>query len=416
MNIRSTGENVKQGSRSRLVVICLTLFFVFLGDAVMSDWVPAYIQTSIGSPLLMGLILAFSSVVGFFFDLVFPQFLKKIVVSRMMLFAIFTSLGFGLIMLSSVFLPIISIFLIGMAAWGVYYEFLGFGSQSFVSSAVPAHFRAGAWSILGAFRGLAYFLGPILGSSVAVKYGDVQAVRLAILFTIIGLVIWVLSGINKTAREVTEEVSVTPNVFIEFKHWLVLLKTVWPIVIIGLMLGLLDATFWTTGTVLSDNLAQGSFWGGMFLPFYELPMIFMGLLIARLGIYRGKKKLAEFFVLISGILLVFLSLSNSLWLMLAISFLVGVSSSFCWPLKDAVFSDVVSRMGIEGKHMIGLSGSTASLAYILGPIISGGITTLVGEKNTFVVVGMILVVVSLVLLVVTPKKMRLPQEEINEWN
>ena len=131
--------------------------------------------------------------------------------------------------------------------------------------------------------------------------------------------------------------------------------------------------------------------------------------------YKGKKKLAEFFVLICGILLIFLSLSNSLWLMLIISFLVGISASFCWPLKDAVFSDVVNRMGIEGKHMIGLSGSTASLAYVLGPIISGFITTIVGEKNTFVAVGMILAFSALTLLVVTPKKMRLPQEEISEW-
>lgn len=416
MNIRPASENIKQGSWSRLVVICLMLFFVFLGDAVMSDWAPAYIQMTIGSPLLMGLILAFSSVIGFISDLVFPQFLKRVVVSKMMLFAIITSFCFGAVMFSSVFLPAISLFLVGMAVWGVYYEFLGFGSQSFVSSAVPAHFRAGAWSILGAFRGLAYFLGPIIGSGVAIKYGNSQAVLLAMFFTVVGLIIWTFGvGKKATGSTVVEEETV-PNIFVEFKHWVVLLKSVWPIVIIGLMLGLLDATFWTTGTVLSDNLAQKSFWGGMFLPFYELPMIFMGILIARLGIYKGKKKLAELFVLISGILLVFLSLGNSLWLMLVISFLVGVSSSFCWPLKDAVFSDVVNRMGIEGKHMIGLSGSTASLAYILGPIISGVITTIVGEKNTFVVVGMILIIVSLVLLVVTPKKMKLPQGEISGWN
>ncbi|OGD84049.1 hypothetical protein A2572_03975, partial [Candidatus Collierbacteria bacterium RIFOXYD1_FULL_40_9] len=368
MNVRLVAGDFKLAVWSQLVFVCMMLFFVFLGDAIMSDWVPAYIQKSVGSPLLMGLILAFSSIVGFLADLVLPQFLKKVVVAKMMLFAIVASLIFGLTMLTSVYLPILAVFLTGMAVWGMYYEFLGFGGQAFVSSTVSAHFRAGAWSILGAFRGLAYFLGPILGSSVALKYGDSQAVLMAMFFIFVGLLIWLVKGRIKKdySLDMGNELIVS-SVFIEFKHWLVLLKSVWPIVTIGLLLGLLDATFWTTGTVLSDNLAEKSFWGGMFLPFYELPMIFMGLLIAKLGIYKGKKKLAEFFVLICGILLIFLSLSNSLWLMLIISFLVGISASFCWPLKDAVFSDVVNRMGIEGKHMIGLSGSTASLAYVLGP-------------------------------------------------
>jgi len=40
---------------------------------------------------------------------------------------------------------------------------------------------------------------------------------------------------------------------------------------------------------------------------------------------------------------------------------------------------------------------------------------MVGEKMTFVIVGVFTVVVSLVLLAVTPKKLRLPQGEIAGW-
>jgi MFS family permease len=72
-------------------------------------------------------------------------------------------------------------------------------------------------------------------------------------------------------------------------------------------------------------------------------------------------------------------------------------------------------MGKEGKHMVGLSGSTVSVAYIIGPILAGLISSYVGEKNTFVVMGIVMIIVAVILLVVTPKKLRLPQIEIKTW-
>ncbi len=390
------------------------LFFVFLGDAILSDWVPGYMQESLGSPLLMGIVFSFSSLVGFLADLIFPQYLQRVEVRRMVFLAIVTSLFFGVLLLGATWWPVVGLFLVAMAVWGVYYEFLGFGGQAFVAQSIPSHFRAGAWSVLGAFRGLAYFLGPIIGSSIALNRGNKFVVLMAMFFVVVGLLMWVFSP-GKKRDLVIDEKEVRVNLFIEVKHWGLLLKSVWPVVTISLMLGLLDSTFWTTGTVLSDELAANHAWGGMFLPFYELPMIVIGLVVAKLGIYKGKKKLAEFFMLISGIALVFLSLSDAVWLTLLIAFVVGMATSICWPLKDAIFSDMVSRMGHEGKHMIGLSGSTVSAAYVFGPIISGAIANAVGEKNTFVVIGLGLILVSLVLLVVTPRKMRLSQLEINSW-
>jgi predicted MFS family arabinose efflux permease len=72
-------------------------------------------------------------------------------------------------------------------------------------------------------------------------------------------------------------------------------------------------------------------------------------------------------------------------------------------------------MGIERKHLVGLSSSTMSMAYIVGPVISGLIASLVGERTTFVVVGVMSVLVSLILLSITPKKLLLPEREIKTW-
>ncbi len=397
------------------MVLSLMLFFIYLGDGILSDWVPSFVQDSTHSSLVMGLILSFSSLVGFGADLVFPQLLKLVRTRKLMLMAIGTSLVFCGVLLWSIVLPWVVFFLIAMAVWGIYYEFLGFGGQQFVSEAVPATARSGAWAIMGVFRSLAYFLGPIIGSYIALTKGNTETVLTAAFFVFLGYVIWLVMGRNskKTTSEQNEE---KVNILRELKLWWVLLEHVWPILMVSMVMGLIDATFWTTGTVLSDNLAKQNWLGGMFLPFYMLPMVIFGVVVARWGVYKGKKKIAEISMLIAGIFLSLMGVISSYWFMLAVSLLTGTALAVAWPMIDAVYSDIVQRMGKEGKHMVGLSSSTISIAYILGPILAGGIAQVVGERMTFSIMGVFMVIVAIILLLVTPKKLRLPQVEIKTWD
>jgi MFS family permease len=73
-------------------------------------------------------------------------------------------------------------------------------------------------------------------------------------------------------------------------------------------------------------------------------------------------------------------------------------------------------MGREEKHLIGLSRSTISIAYIVGPVLAGFIASQVGERMTFSVVGTVVIVVAIFLLLTTPRKLKLPQEEIAKWD
>jgi MFS family permease len=415
MNRKFSIADLRGSFWSRVMLVSVMLFFVYLGDAILSDWVPAYIQDSVGSSLLMGLIISFSSVVGFGADLIFPQLLKDLKTKKLMLMAIGTSLIFCGILLWTVSWPWLILFLVGMAVWGIYYEFLGFGGQQFVCESVPAASRSGVWAIMGIFKSLAYFLGPIIGSYLALVKGNNAVVLVAAGAVLVGYLVWLSIGRTKSKNVVNEPYEKV-NILDEMKHWKTLFVHVWPVLTISLVMGMVDATFWTTGTVLSDNMASENWWGGMFLPFYMLPMIFVGVIVARWGIYKGKKKMAEIFMLVSGLLLAVLGASNSVIIALTTSFMVGTALSIAWPLTEAVYSDIISRMGREGKHMVGLSGSTLSLAYIVGPVLAGYIAGQVGEKMTFTVMGIFMAVVAFVLLLVTPRKLKLPQTEIASWD
>ncbi|KKT83660.1 MAG: hypothetical protein UW80_C0009G0014 [Microgenomates group bacterium GW2011_GWC1_44_9] len=399
----------------KVVILSVMLFFLYLGDGILSDWVPSFIQGSTKSSITMGLIISFSSVVGFLADLVFPGLLKKLKTKKLMLMAIGTSLLFCGILLWMIAWPILLLFLFSMAVWGLYYEFLGFGSQQFVSESVPLQSRSGVWAIMGVFRSLAYFLGPIIGSYVALSIGNSETVWVAVASVIVGLLIWLSWGKRNTnyATEITKE---RFSIWQEVKRWKTLSVHVWPILVISVVMGIVDATFWTTGTVLSDSMARDNWLGGMFLPAYMLPMVFVGIIVAKWGIYRGKKKIAETFMLVAGLLLAALSFNDSSYFMLLVSLLSGAALSIAWPMTEAVYSDITERMGYEGKHMMGLSSSTLSLAYIIGPVMAGGIAQLVGERLTFSVMGILMALVALILLIVTPRKLRLPQSEIQAWD
>jgi MFS family permease len=398
---------------SRVLILSLVLFFVFLGDAILSFWVPGFVQDSLSSSIAMGFVMSFSSIVGLGADLVLPQLIRGITVRKLLILGIFASLGFSIILLGATANPLVIIFLIGMALWGLYYEFLGFAGQQFVADVVPLKLHSASWAVIGTFKNLAYFLGPILGGWILIK-GNKMPPLTAILFVLIGFFILMASG-KKQNRKLNFDVREV-NFFREITHWAALFKRVWPVITMSVFMGLIDSFFWTVGTIYTEKLANFHWLGNMFLPFYTLPSLFMGFIVAKWGIYQGKKRLAEKLLLISGLLLSFLIFSDSIFWLLLMVFVSSLLLAIVYPLVDGVYSDVIARMGSERRHMIGLSNSTMSLAYVIGPIMAGFIAHFVGEKMTFIVIGMLTAFVSGILLLTTPKKLKLPQEEIKNWD
>lgn len=402
------------GMWSRVAGMAVILFFIYLADAILSDWVPAYMQDTTGSSVIMGLIMAFSSVIGFGADLVFPQLLKTMRVRWLLILAMVASLLFAGSLLIATIWPWILVFLVAMAVWGIYYEFLGFANQEYVAESVPTQGRAGAWAVIGVFRSLAYILGPLIGGWLVVR-GEKVLVLVSAVIVLLAYLLFMLFKLRDRGQNRQEEREHV-HLWAEMSHWWALLKHVWPVILMSLVLGWIDSTFWTTGTVWTDVLAERHAWGGLFLSTYMLPSLFVGFVVAKWGVYKGKKKWAERFMILGGLVLATLALSGSVWWQLGIVLLSSVLFSFSFPLVEATYTDIIARMGREDKHMIGMASSTTSLAYVVGPILAGLISSQVGEQMTFAVVGVSTALISGVLLLVTPRKLRLPQQEIVTWS
>ena len=402
---------------NRLAIMLAVVFFLYLGDAVISNFVPSYMQNALGGSLAMGIMMSFSSIVGFGADLIFPQLFKTVSSRKLILLSISSVLLTAGALLWTTHFVYPAIFLLVMGIWGLYYEFLHFGMASFVANNAAADQRSGVWSIISVVKSLAYCVGPLLGSWLFLWKGGTPLILLYAGFGFVAYVVWMFVGIKTGGNSNDKNMEVEHfNMVDEINHWIVLFEHVWPILIVSLTLGIIDAAFWTTGVVMSDNLSRLHWLGSLFVPAYILPSIFIGFLVARLGISKGKKKLAEIFMLLTGMTMIGFGLTNSVFVLIAISFLIGVLTSVAWPLVDAVYSDISNRMGREQKHMMGLSSSTVNMSYITGPVIAGYIAQNIGESKTMMWVGVFVVLVSVVLLLVTPKKLRLPKKEIETWD
>lgn len=398
---------------SKIAVMMAVVFFLYFGDAIISDFIPSYAQNALGGSLIMGILMSFSSLVGFIADLVFPQLLRSTSARKMILLAISSVFVTAGILLWTTHFVYPVVFLLAMGVWGLYYEFLHFGMSQFVVKTAPITERSGVWSIISVFKSLAYCVGPLAGSWLLLWKGSTYVILTYAIMGLVAYLVWFALGYKNGIREDNEVEKF--NILEEMKHWWVLLEHVWPILVVSLTLGMVDAAFWTTGVVLSDSLVQRNWLGSFFVPAYILPSIFVGFIIAKLGIYKGKKKLAEIFMLLTGLVMITFGITSSVEVLILISLLIGATTSVAWPLVDAVYSDISNRMGKEQKHMMGLSSSTVNLSYIIGPVVAGLFSSKIGEPKTMMTMGIFVLVVSVILLLITPKKLKLPQKEMKTW-
>lgn len=405
-------EIVKDPVWVKIFLFALTLFFLRLADSIISFWAPNQIQSTLGSPAVMGAIISFQSVVGLIADVVFPRLLKTVSSRRLVFWAILTSAGTSFLLTGSIFKPFIAIFIATMALWGIYYELLGFASMQFMGSVVPTHMRAPAWGFTGIFVSLAYFLGPFIAAELLLN--GVYITQGAIIIFL--LVAFALLTFTRKVHDVPVQMNMDGlNPLTELKHFLILIEHTWQALLIGLMLGFIDATYWTTGAVWTEKLAKINPWGVWFLPFYLLPFICLGIPLSFWKIYQGKKKMAEKFLGIAGLILAGIGLSANVSWQLAIVCLSSAALAVSYPMLEGVYSDLIARMGHEKKDMIGLTSSIANISYIIWPVVAGLIAASYGERMTFAFTGAGVVLVAIILLLVTPKKLRLPQEEIQTW-
>lgn len=401
----------QSSEHGKIASLTFTLLLIFMADGILSYFVPNFLETKYGA-FWMGIIMSFSSVVGLSYDLIFPQLSRSINLKRFLAVSILLCGGFILALYISDKSSALVFPFIAVGIWGIYWEMIRISKHDYIAKNIATEMHATAWGIFEIARGFAYTVAPILTSYLILKSTD------SVLFTAFFFVIASLIAILLRKNDHVLHTDITHekiNLFTEFSKWVTLNKRIYTLVISTVLIGLVDSFIWTIGAVWSEDLSKVSFWGTLLIPLYILPTILTGLFLARIKIVSGKKKLSEFFLLLSGLSLGALYLFDHDYILVFIIFISSIFLALSYPLSEAVYSDLEERMGIKKRHLISLSLSTISLSYIIGPSIAGFLSSLYGEKQTFVYLGLFTAGVAVILLLLTPRKLKLPQNEIESW-
>ena len=78
----------------------------------------------------------------------FPPILKGATVNKLILSAIILSFSFILTLFIGLSIPFLVVFLLAMAVWGIYYEYLHFAQAQFVADTAALKLRATSWGII----------------------------------------------------------------------------------------------------------------------------------------------------------------------------------------------------------------------------------------------------------------------------
>jgi MFS family permease len=103
--------------------------------------------------------------------------------------------------------------------------------------------------------------------------------------------------------------------------------------------------------------------------------------------------------------------SHPLLLILTI-FTSAIFSSVSYPAILAATQDYVTRLGEFGGEMVGLQNASSSLGYVIGPILAGWAGMQFGNIHAVGLIGLLLLGVSMLNLIIVPRKIHLPQKEL----
>lgn len=409
------------GKNTVLLSFALIMMVVFTADSAISYLSPVVMERQLGNVMLMGVILGFSSMVGTVCDLIFPQVFGDRPYTFHFRAVLMLMLTFPMCYILLPHQP--WVFVLSMAIWGVYFEFLRFTEFNFIHTILPLSDHARGWGILETFRSVGLMVGPLMSGFLLDQVADERPtlpfwgvigvlVLAIVLYKLYELFLFKWSDKQLASQHKQKLAEHSRSFMTELKIWSKLLRRLWLVYIFFLSMVMLDTTLWSVGALLSEELRHQHWFGGLLLPAYAFPSIFLSILAGRLAKYWGKKRMAFGMSLLAGLLMGFgcLFVQNA-WLVVLVLFSASCMA-IAYPEIYATFEDYMARLDTFGGDLVGLQATAANIAYIVGPILASFLAVYIGNYGAIAVASLWLSGVSMAALIWVPRKIKMPMHSL----
>lgn len=385
----------------------LMLFFFAIFDGIFSYITPIYITQKGISESMMGIIIGTSSIAGLIFDLLLCRVLKD-VRYRILYFLLFiVCLIYPLIIWAS---GTVFAFIIAMAFWGLYYDILSVANLDFVSRTSLKDEYATNFGLNRIFFDLGYLVAPLITGFLIVTIIDFKPFLAAWVFLGLAFICYLfLLFLYRNGKHYHAQIKQinTGSIFKELALWKKIGNFILPVLIISFMLNVVDAIYWTIGPLLatSTNFLDGL--GGLFMTAYILPPLLIGWFVGKVTLKFGKKQTAFLSMLIGSVFLMLFFVFSTPMMLVLLSFLSSFATAFASPAIAGAYADYINEKPELEKEISTMQDSFVNIGYIIGPILAGFSGQYLGHVNTFALLGVLGIIMSLVLMNVTPKQINI---------
>jgi MFS family permease len=299
--------------RSSFIFFVIIVFFYSVGDSIMSFMAPNIIDSIVKDPLLVGLIFAASSFVGFFVDYALSNLVKEKSFFLYAIVGMLIAVAFPIVLLLG---QNVALALFSMVIWGVYFEMLIFSQSNYIHHFLKHDQHDLGWAVLSAFGGLAYIIGPTFALYILVR-GENIPLYIAVacqLVGLIGLLVFRTIFHKQTVNPVIKETS--HSLLKGFRVWKILNHKLYTVLFFFLLLNMASSTFWTIGAILAHSARQTTPIADMFYLIHLLPAFIVAPIGIKLSKKFGKKRTAYGAGILTGIALggsMFLRTSLNSW-------------------------------------------------------------------------------------------------------
>jgi MFS family permease len=381
----------------------LMLFFWTLFDGLMSYVTPVIINEHGFSGTALGFIIGSSSIAGAFFDFFLCRFVPNTNFRRAFIGMFILSALFPMIMLKG---TMVWMFIAGMAVWGLYYDLYRIATYDFISRRPASEEHAASFGIVQTFIALGYLLAPLVAGFL-IHENVVGSAPIVACYLFLGIALYLFILALFSVRSVTryQHTVKRPSISLlrEIRIWRKLGTKIRPVLALTIMLNVVSAFYMTIGPLLTEDLTELGSFGGLFMASEMLPMLIIGWFVGQFTIKFGKKRTAITSFLIGSSILVVLGFMQNVYLLIAVSFAASFFTSLAIPALNGAYADYISEartIAIEVETMEDMSGNTG---YVIGPILAGFVSDILGYHLAFSFLGICGVVVALYLFYITPK-------------
>jgi MFS family permease len=310
------------------------------------------------------------------------------------------------------------LFVVAGLFWNVYYEFMAFSRQNFIVSNERKENYSQIWGIISVLSSFVGLVGPVIGSLLLKETVGNRVLFFGMFQTLTlfsGLILVSLTPTVQQEHKLRRTIHHKMSLFKDLKLWEILGARVFPIIIIGVMISLISAAVMSFGGLMGVELFGGEDLDWLLVVVFAIPSIIASLILTKFSIKRYKKLTSQILMILAGLSLCLMPLIKSYPVIVLICFFFcSLFISFAWIVNEAVYSDLSDRARDEKIYINGMERLNDSIGYLVGPILVGFLADKTDYYVAFAFVGFISVILGIVLIMITPKKILIPHREIKE--